>query len=125
MKNKWLVLAFTTSLLLGCRTVGPDYRRPMIKTPDVFRGVADQPKPEDAASLSDVKWFDVFKDEGLQRLNCTALVQNYDLRDAVVRVDAARANLAITRADQVPTIGAGFDVTTVRSSRNGSIPFPS
>src|SRR5262245_22090725 len=115
MKNKWLVLALTTSLLLGCRTVGPDYRRPLIKTPDAFRGAADQPKTEDAASLADLKWFDVFKDERLQELIRTALVQNYVLRDAVVRVDAARANLGITRADQVPTIGAGFDVTTLRS----------
>ena len=34
----------------------------------------------------------------------TALVQNYDLREAMARVDAARANLGITRADQFPTV---------------------
>ena len=54
----------------------------------------------------------------------TALVQNYDLRDAVVRVEAARANLGITRADQFPTVEAGASVTTVRSSASGTFPLP-
>jgi multidrug efflux system outer membrane protein len=80
--------------------------------------------PADTVSLADLKWFEVFKDEALQDLIRTALEQNYDLRDAVVRVDAARASLGVTKADQTPTIGVGVDVTTLRSSRNGSFPFP-
>ncbi len=50
--------------------------------------------------------------------------ENYDLRDAVVRVDEARANLGITRADQAPTIAASTDLTTLRSSTSGAFPFP-
>ena len=42
---------------------------------------------------ADLKWWQVFKDEKLQDLEKTALAQNYDLRDAVARVEAARANL--------------------------------
>jgi len=38
----------------------------------------------------------------LQQLVRTALQQNYDLREAVARVEAARANLGITRSDQFP-----------------------
>src|SRR5262249_18535376 len=49
----------------------------------------------------------------------TALEDNYDLRDAVVRVEGARANLGITRADQFPTFTATTDITAVRSSANG------
>ena len=55
----------------------------------------------EAASLADLKWLEVFKDEKLQELIRTALVQNYDLRDAVARVEAARANLGITRSEPV------------------------
>ena len=54
----------------------------------------------------------------------TALVRNHDLRDALVRVEAARANLGITRADQFPTVEAGANVTTVRSSESGTFPLP-
>ena len=32
------------SLLAGC-TVGPNYRRPAVTPPDVFRGSADAPQP--------------------------------------------------------------------------------
>ena len=45
----------------------------------------------------------------------TALVRNFDLRSAVVRVELARANLGITRADQFPTIEASAGLTAQRS----------
>ena len=47
---------------------------------------------------------------------------NYDLRDAVARVNEARANLGITRSEQFPNIAASADITTVRASRNGLTP---
>ena len=66
----------------------------------------------------------MFKDERLQEFIRTALVENYDLRDAVARVEAARAALGITRADQFPNIAGSADVTTLRNSRSGSFPLP-
>jgi multidrug efflux system outer membrane protein len=104
--------------------VGPNYTKPIVPTPATFRGAVDAEPSSDTVSLADLKWFEVFKDQALQSLIRTALEQNYDLRDAVIRVDAARASLGITQADQSPTIAAGVDVTTLRSSRNGSFPFP-
>ena len=83
------------STLTGC-TVGPKYRRPPSSVPAVFRG-ADPATATDPASLGDLKWFEVFKDEQLQALIRKALVQNFDLQDAVARVLEARANLGITR----------------------------
>ena len=104
--------------------VGPNYRRPAVTTPDVFRGSAEATPPADLTSLADLKWFDVFKDDRLQDMIRTALVQNYDLREAVARVDAARANLGITRADQFPTVDGSADVTTERFSSAGALPLP-
>jgi multidrug efflux system outer membrane protein len=49
----------------------------------------------------------VFQDKQLQSLIHTALQQNYDARIAATRILEARAQLGITRADQLPTIGAG------------------
>jgi multidrug efflux system outer membrane protein len=74
--------------------------------------------------LADIKWFELFKDSELKELIRIALVQNYDLRDAVARVDAARANLGITRADQFPTFAASADITTLRNSTSGAFPLP-
>ena len=111
------------SLFTSC-TVGPTYRRPAVTPPAVFRGSGETTPPADLTSLADLKWFDVFKDERLQEMVRTALVQNYDLRDAVARVDAARANLGITRADQFPTIDGSADVTATRFSSGGELPLP-
>jgi multidrug efflux system outer membrane protein len=74
--------------------------------------------------VADLKWFEVFRDERLQELIRTALAQNYDLRDAVARVEATRAILGITRADQFPTIEAGAAVTSARTSASGTFPLP-
>jgi multidrug efflux system outer membrane protein len=103
----------------GC-LVGPDYHRLSINTPVQFRANASA----DTHSIADLKWFEVFKDEQLQELIRTALVQNYDLRDAIARVEQARANLGITQADQYPNFGAGAGVTNTQQSRNGEFTIP-
>jgi multidrug efflux system outer membrane protein len=122
MKTQLIIVMLTTSLLAGC-TVGPNYRRPAVTSPEIFRGSAST-AAADLTSLADLKWFEVFKDERLQGMVRTALVRNHDLRDAMVRVEAARATLGITRADQFPTVDAGANVTTQRSSANGTFPLP-
>jgi multidrug efflux system outer membrane protein len=110
------------ALLAGC-TVGPNYQRPTVPVPQNFRAPTPLPAPE-AESIADVKWFDVFKDEQLQTLIRTALERNYDLREAVARVEQARANLGITRSNQFPNFGASGAVETTRFSRNGATPLP-
>jgi outer membrane protein, multidrug efflux system len=105
----------------GC-TAGPNYRRPDLAPPPAFRG-APAAAP-DGVPLADLKWFEVFKDERLQEMIRTALVRNHDLREAVVRVDAARANLGLARSDQFPTVDAGANVTAARSSSTGQFPLP-
>lgn len=104
-------------------TVGPNYRRPSIATPQTFRAPDPLP-PGQADSFADLKWFEVFKDEELQVLIRHALERNYDLRDAVARVQEARASLGITRADQFPNFGAGAAVEINRLSREGATPLP-
>jgi outer membrane protein, multidrug efflux system len=123
MEKRWIIATLVVGLLTGC-TVGPNYRRPAVKPPDVFRGSPDTTPPTDLTSLADAKWFELFKDSQLQELIRTALVQNYDLRDAVARMDAARANLGVTRADQFPSVAASGEITTFRNSTSGASPLP-
>jgi outer membrane protein, multidrug efflux system len=108
------------SLLAGTVAGQKKYERPAVKTPDSFRG-SEGTGPTDQNNLGDLKWFEVFKDEELQKLVRTAMVQNYDLRAAVARINAERANLGLARSNQFPQIEAGADLTTTRASRNGQL----
>ncbi|HZP16719.1 MAG TPA: TolC family protein, partial [Terriglobales bacterium] len=128
MKKSIAIFGITlTGILSGC-TVGPKYVRPPVSVPTQFRSADTaapaQVPPTQAASFADLKWFEVFKDEELQRLIRTALERNYDLRDAVARVEQARANLGITRSDQYPQFSASGGIEVTRLSRNGSFPLP-
>jgi len=123
MTFRLLIVLAILCVLDGC-TVGPKYHRPTVATPTVFRGAADPAAPPDAHSLADLKWFEVFKDSQLQDLINTASTQNYDIREAVARVSAARAQLGITRAGQFPDITGTADITKQRNSTKGSFPLP-
>src|SRR5258706_2915756 len=122
MPKSFIAPTLIAFLLTGC-AVGPNYHRPSIQAPDSFRAPAPMPA-NDPTSLADLKWWEVFKDEQLQELTRTALVQNYDLRDAVARVEQARANLGITRSNQFPPASAGGDIQFTRLSRDGATPLP-
>jgi NodT family efflux transporter outer membrane factor (OMF) lipoprotein len=104
------------ALLASC-TLGPNYKRPVVQTPSAFRSASD---PAGAASLADLKWFEVFRDDALTQLVATALKENFELRIAAERVLQARALYGITRADQYPAVGASADLTAVRSSQTGA-----
>jgi outer membrane protein, multidrug efflux system len=122
MNYRVLVVAIAAAWMTGCM-LGPNYQRPDVQVPQTFRAPDPLPAPQ-AESLADLKWWEVFKDEDLQQLVRTALQQNYDLRDAVARVEAARANLGITRSNQFPQVGASGDMQFTRLSRDGATPLP-
>lgn len=118
-----LASLFLMSLLLAGCTVGPNYKRPKVDVPPVYRGAAaEQPANAGTGSLGDQKWWDVYPDEELQKLIRTALQQNYDVRIAAARIVQAQAQLGITRADQFPSISAGAAATDQRSPQSKIIP---
>ncbi len=108
--------------LAGC-TVGPNYQRPAVQIPQNFRAPDPLPAPQ-ATSLADLKWWEVFRDDKLQDLIRTALAANYDLREAVARVEEARANVSVTRSNQFPQLGVSGDINFSRLSRDGQTPLP-
>jgi multidrug efflux system outer membrane protein len=108
------------AMLTGC-TVGPNYRRPAVQTPEAFRG-ASATEPADSASLADQKWSEIFQDAQLQELIRTALERNYDVRIAATRILQDEAQLGITRADQLPSMNAGANITSQRNPQTGPIP---
>jgi outer membrane protein, multidrug efflux system len=104
-----VVAIFVSSVLAGC-TVGPNYHRPAVHTPTAFRDLSDNPQAQtQAASFADMKWWEIFKDPQLQELIRTAIKQNYDLQIATERITAARAQVTITRSNQLPQVQGNGD----------------
>jgi outer membrane protein, multidrug efflux system len=95
-----LLLSFVPLLLPGC-AVGPNYQRPKVNVPADYR---DAEKAAQQASIADLPWWEVFKDEQLKNLIQTALANNYDLKIAVTRVEQARQIAAQARAQYFPFI---------------------
>jgi len=123
MRNLLIMIALAAALMTGCK-VGPNYHRPNVQIPAAFRGPAasDQGQTQ-AASYADLPWWQVFQDPQLQELIRTALKQNYDLQLAVERINAARAQLAITRSNLFPQVqgeagGTGGKEYTLQSKYN-------
>ena len=105
-RKKMFVVGVLVMLCAGC-AVGPNYKRPAVPVPPEYRGLPpDQAGASGAASFGDQKWWDAFQDEVLRDLIHTALQQNYDVRIAAARILQARAQLGITRADQLPSVDA-------------------
>jgi outer membrane protein, multidrug efflux system len=96
--------ALTWSLMSGCM-IGPNYHKPAIQTPTAFRDLRDNKQVQgQAASYADLPWWQVFDDPQLQELIRTAIKQNYDLQIATERINASRAEVAITRSNLFPQV---------------------
>jgi outer membrane protein, multidrug efflux system len=96
--------ALLSCVMVGCM-VGPNYHRPSVQTPNSYRDLADNPQVQaQTASYADLPWWQVFQDPKLQELIRTAIKQNYDLQLATERINAARAQLAVTRSGLFPQV---------------------
>ena len=98
MKRRWTLWLLAAGLFTGC-AVGPHYQRPAISVPEIYRSHIGTPE---AASLADLPWWDVFRDETLQGLIAETLTNNYDLRTAAARVEEARAFVGVARSEFFP-----------------------
>lgn len=104
----WALSLMLCIALQAC-AVGPNYQRPKVDAPTEFRG-ADGAAQQ--ASIADLPWWEVFKDEQLRHLVQTALANNYDLRIAITRIEQAREIAAQARAQYLPfvnySVGSGY-----------------
>lgn len=106
------------SLLAACAT-GPDYPGP----PAVDLGAPQAGAVSPAAALLSLdRWWEQLGDPVLERLVARALERNLDLRQAVLRIDEARASLAAVDARRMPVVDANAAATARRQSENDIIP---
>jgi multidrug efflux system outer membrane protein len=104
--------------LYGC-TVGPDYVRPQVDSPQAWR--VDYAA---AAGVANTRWWEQFGDPVLDNLIDTALRENKDVRIAAARVEEFAARVDITRSGFYPQIGYNGQASRNRASREsfGGIP---
>jgi outer membrane protein, multidrug efflux system len=102
-----LVVLFSSSC-----AVGPNYQRPKVNTPTTYRGVGTASQQ---ASLADLAWWQVFKDDTLTGLVKTALSSNYDVAIAVSRLDQEKEMVAEARAEYLPIINYQANLTAGRN----------
>ena len=103
-------LVLCLSIVNGC-TLAPTYVRPASPTDAQWPGSAEstnEPGPEMAA------WNQFFTDPKVQTLVTTALANNRDMRIAMLNIEKARAQYSIQRAELLPTINAGGDMSVRR-----------
>ena len=113
-----LLATFLAVFLAGC-TVGPDYQRPTVQSPNAWR--IDYPK---ATEVANTKWWEQFGDPVLNELVETALRENLDIQVAAARIDQFIGALTSTRSQLFPQIGYGADASRVRASAVGQPPLP-
>lgn len=93
-------LVVAISLLLGACSLNPQYQRPEAPVP------AQYPVDGTQTNIQATSWQEYFTDPALQALINTALANNRDLRITALRIEEARAQYGIQRADRLPTIEA-------------------
>lgn len=93
---------FVLLLACGC-TLAPKYERPSPVVSEDWNGGGDVSSQPGTQALD---WRRIVADESMSRLIELALENNRELRVAVLRIERARAQYGITRADQFPHIDA-------------------
>ena len=106
-----LITCLLLGALQGC-SLAPLYQRPPAPVPNSYP--AADAAAGDSASASDTGWRDYFSDPRLQQLIAAALDNNRDLRTAALRIEEARFQYNIVRADSLPNLGASASVARQR-----------
>jgi multidrug efflux system outer membrane protein len=104
MSHGRTLLVCAVAVVTSACMVGPDYRRPDVSVPSVYRGADATPTAAAAPTFGDLGWLKVFPDPDLEKLIRTALMQNYDLRVAATRILQAQSQVTIARAPIFPTV---------------------
>ena len=109
--RRFVAVSIVGGLTAGC-AVGPKYFRPAIEPPPGFKSAAPTGDP---ATLRE-DWWQLYRDPELERLVVSATNANQTLRQAVARVDEARALARVAASYRYPAVSLGAVYTRQRTS---------
>jgi len=108
-------LALASLLTTGCDVAKKNVPTPPPPAPPTAIRGAEATSAEQA-SIADLPWWEVFKDEQLQALVKQTLANNYDLRVAQEKIVEARLQLGVTRTAQYPEVDLSASASTGKSA---------
>lgn len=111
MPRSPFIILLATMALSGC-TMIPQYERPIAQVAGSYPGTTETNAP----AAADIAWRNFADDERLQKLIELALVNNRDLRVAMLNVEQSRAQYRITRAASFPTVDGGGSFTRAHAA---------
>ena len=131
MRHAWGGVAAFGLLLGGCM-VGPDYVTPAVPITPKFKeatrpinyktaGVWVRATPGDAFDRG--KWWEVFGDAELNRLEEQLGDANQSLKEAEARFAQSRALIRVARAAEFPSVSAGLSAASIRDFGQSAV-FP-
>lgn len=92
-------------LIQSCK-VGQPYSRPETDLPESFRKERQVNYLSDTTNLGFVDWKDFFQDTILKNLIDSALVNNYDMKTALLNIEIANRQVLQNRANFLPSVSA-------------------
>ncbi|WP_354684762.1 efflux transporter outer membrane subunit [Cupriavidus necator] len=125
MTKTLTTLLLVAGVLTGC-TLAPRYDRPAPPVagsyPVAPEGYATaEAKSGETRRAVDIGWREFFRDPRLQVLIANSLENNRDLRTAALRIEEARAQYQVQRADLLPTVNGTAAFTRGRTPASQSI----
>lgn len=123
MNSRNLLASTLSALALAACAAGPDPVVSSPRSPDAASGpflsaeagvVTPSPLPDD--------WWRLYRDPVLDSLVADALTENTEIRQAVARIDRARAALRGARSDRLPQIGLGASADYGRTPQIQTLP---
>ncbi|BDN98363.1 copper/silver efflux system outer membrane protein CusC [Citrobacter braakii] len=108
--SKFKLLTLSAVFVLAGCSLAPDYQRPTLPVPQQF-SLSQNALVSAPVGYQDTGWRSFFVDSQVKALIGEALVNNRDLRMAVLKVQEARAKYGVTDADRYPQITVGSSGT--------------
>jgi NodT family efflux transporter outer membrane factor (OMF) lipoprotein len=122
MKRLSKIVVLASLLCSGC-TIGPKYQRPVATAPVALKEMAGNDRWKMATPSDDLlkgKWWEIFGDPQLNRLEELVNVNNQNVKQAEAQFRQARTLVAANHANYYPTIGAAPEITQTYVSQNAN-----
>lgn len=119
--NRYLAVVIACLLCSACSLntslvdMAPQAGDPVANLPGEYAGA------EAAGAYEPLQWWKAFADPTLDRVIEAALASNFDLAEAIARVEQARARERIVKAPAFPLIRPGLDITDTDVPTNAGI----
>ena len=129
-----LFACLALTLLAGCKPVGPNYNTPGYTAPAAYKetGAAVVVPPQSPAGgawkpanpsdgMLKGNWWEIYQDPQLDNLEARVDSTNVQLKQALETYQAARDQVAVTRANLFPTLSGNIGASPEKYSKNAPL----